>query len=135
MDASEPDILSNASLAYRKALSTPTALGPSTRYLNAYALVNAQAIYEGQRDEDPDKRVFLLTRSGFPGLQRYSTATWSGDIGTCWEDMKAQISAGLNFAMSGIPWWTMDIGGFCVEDRYVKAQNEFLHTGKENPDL
>ncbi|MFA6817441.1 MAG: TIM-barrel domain-containing protein, partial [Bacteroidales bacterium] len=86
MDASEPDILSNASLAYRKALSTPTALGPSTRYLNAYALVNAQAIYEGQRDEDPDKRVFLLTRSGFPGLQRYSTATWSGDIGTCWED-------------------------------------------------
>ena len=121
MDASEPDIQSNASLEYRKALSTPTALGPSARFLNAYPLVNAQGIYEGQRGTDPDKRVFLLTRSGFPGLQRYSTATWSGDIGTRWEDMKAQISAGINFSISGIPYWTMDIGGFCVEGRYERA--------------
>jgi alpha-D-xyloside xylohydrolase len=122
MDASEPDILSNASMEYRKKLSTPTALGPSTKYFNAYALMNADAIYNGQRSVDPDKRVFLLTRSGFAGLQRYSTATWSGDIGTRWEDMKAQISAGLNFAMSGIPYWTMDIGGFCVENRYARAK-------------
>jgi alpha-D-xyloside xylohydrolase len=122
MDASEPDILSNASIEYRKELMTPTALGPSTKYFNAYALMNADAIYNGQRGEDPNKRVFLLTRSGFAGLQRYSTATWSGDIGTRWEDMKAQISAGLNFAISGIPYWTMDIGGFCVENRYVNAK-------------
>ncbi|MCM1150906.1 MAG: DUF5110 domain-containing protein [Alistipes sp.] len=122
MDASEPDILSNASLEYRKALSGPTYLGSSTRYLNAYALMNAQAIYEGQRGERPDQRVFLLTRSGFAGLQRYSTATWSGDIGTCWEDMKAQISAGLNFAMSGIPYWTQDIGGFCVQRKFERAR-------------
>lgn len=121
MDASEPDILSNASLEYRKALSGPTYLGSSTRYLNAYALMNAQAIYEGQRTESPDQRVFLLTRSGFAGLQRYSTATWSGDIGTCWEDMKAQISAGLNFSMSGIPYWTQDIGGFCVQHKFETA--------------
>ncbi len=122
MDASEPDILSNASLEYRKKLSTPTSLGPSTKYFNTYALMNAMAIYNGQRSADPDKRVFLLTRSGFAGLQRYSTATWSGDIGTRWEDMKAQISAGLNFAVSGIPYWTMDIGGFCVENRYSSAK-------------
>jgi len=122
MDASEPDILSNASLEYRKLLSGPTALGSSTEYLNAYALVNADAIYNGQRSVDPNKRVFLLTRSGFAGLQRYSTATWSGDIGTRWEDMKAQISAGLNFNLSGIPYWTMDIGGFCVEHRYENAR-------------
>lgn len=122
MDASEPDILSNASMEYRKQLMTPTALGPSTKYFNAYALMNAEAIYDGQRGVDPDKRVFLLTRSGFAGLQRYSTATWSGDIGTRWEDMKAQISAGLNFAISGIPYWTMDIGGFCVEKRYEQAK-------------
>jgi alpha-D-xyloside xylohydrolase len=122
MDASEPDILSNASLEYRKKLSGPTALGPSTEYLNTYALMNAHAIYNGQRSVDPNKRVFLLTRSGFAGLQRYSTATWSGDIGTRWEDMKAQISAGLNFSLSGIPYWTMDIGGFCVERRYVQAR-------------
>ncbi len=123
MDASEPDILSNASIEYRKQLSTPTALGPSTKYFNTYALMNAMAIYDGQRGVDPDKRVFLLTRSGFLGLQRYSTATWSGDIGTRWEDMKAQISAGLNFSISGIPYWTMDIGGFCVENRYARAKD------------
>jgi len=122
MDASEPDILSNASIEYRKALSTPTAMGPSTKYFNTYALMNAMAIYNGQRSVDPDKRVFLLTRSGFLGLQRYSTATWSGDIGTRWEDLKAQIPAGLNYAVSGIPYWTMDIGGFCVENRYVNAK-------------
>jgi alpha-D-xyloside xylohydrolase len=121
MDASEPDILSNASIEYRKQLMTPTALGPSAKYFNAYALMNAKTIYENQRKVDPDKRVFLLTRSGFAGLQRYSTATWSGDIGTRWEDMKAQIPAGLNFALSGIPYWTFDIGGFCVENRYTRA--------------
>ena len=121
MDASEPDILSNASLAYRKALSGPTYLGSSTRYLNTYALMNAEAIYTGQRGERPNQRVFLLTRSGFAGLQRYSTATWSGDIGTCWEDMKAQISAGLNFSISGIPYWTQDVGGFSVQKKFEKA--------------
>jgi alpha-D-xyloside xylohydrolase len=122
MDASEPDILSNASIEYRKKLSGPTAIGSSTEFFNTYALVNAQGIYEGQRSVDSNKRVFLLTRSGFAGLQRYSTATWSGDIASRWEDMKAQISAGLNFAISGIPNWTMDIGGFCVEKRYEEAK-------------
>ena len=134
MDASEPNIRDCTNMEYRKALCGPTALGSSTEFFNAYALVNADAIYNGQRGVDPDKRVFLLTRSGFAGLQRYSTATWSGDIATRWEDMKAQISAGLNFAVSGIPYWTMDIGGFCVENRYVAAQQEWERTGKENAD-
>lgn len=135
MDASEPNIRDCTDMQYRKDLTTPTALGPSTKYFNAYALMNAEAIYDGQRGVDHDKRVFLLTRSGFAGLQRYSTATWSGDIATRWEDMEAQIAAGLNFAVSGIPYWTMDIGGFCVEDRYVKAQKLFDKTGEENNDL
>ena len=96
--------------------------------------MNAEAIYDGQRSVDNNKRVFLLTRSGFAGLQRYSTATWSGDIGTRWEDMKAQITAGLNFAVSGIPYWTMDIGGFCVENRYVAGQKQWNETKTENAD-
>jgi alpha-D-xyloside xylohydrolase len=121
-------------IQYRKDLSGPTALGPSAKFFNTYALMNAEAIYDGQRGIEPDKRVFLLTRSGFAGLQRYSTATWSGDIATRWEDMKAQISAGLNFAVSGIPYWTMDIGGFCVENRYVAGQQELNRTGRENAD-
>ena len=134
MDASEPNVRDCTDMDYRKALCGPTALGSSTEYFNAYSLVNADAIYNGQREADPDKRVFLLTRSGFPGLQRYSTATWSGDIATRWEDMKAQISAGLNFAISGIPYWTMDIGGFCVENRFVAGQNVWNATGVENAD-
>ncbi len=134
MDASEPNVRDCTDMDYRKALCGPTALGSSTEFFNAYALVNADAIYNGQRGVDPDKRVFLLTRSGFAGLQRYSTATWSGDIATRWEDMKAQISAGLNFAVSGIPYWTMDIGGFCVENRYVAGQEIYNRTGKENAD-
>ena len=124
MDASEPNVRDCTDLEYRKALCGPTALGSSTEFFNAYALMNAEAIYDGQRGVDNNKRVFLLTRSGFAGLQRYSTATWSGDIGTRWEDMKAQISAGLNFAMSGIPYWTMDIGGFCVEKQWNATKTE-----------
>ena len=80
MDASEPNVRDCTDMDYRKALCGPTALGSSTEYFNTYSIVNADAIYNGQRGVDPDKRVFLLTRSGFAGLQRYSTATWSGDI-------------------------------------------------------
>lgn len=135
MDASEPNVRDCTPMWYRKALCGPTALGSSTEYFNAYSIVNADAIYNGQRSVNPNQRVFLLTRSGFAGEQRYSTASWSGDIGTRWEDMRAQLTAGLNYSMSGIPFWGMDIGGFCVENRYVKGQQVFDKTGKENADL
>ena len=118
MDASEPNLRDCLPLDYMKKLLSPNALGSSTEYMNAYALVNAQAIYEGQRSVDPDKRVFLLTRNGFAGLQRYSTATWSGDIGTSWTDMRMQMAAGLGYSMSGIPFWGMDIGGFSVMSKF-----------------
>jgi alpha-D-xyloside xylohydrolase len=153
MDASEPNVRDCTPMWYRKALSGPTALGTSTEYFNAYSTVNADAIYNGQRDtwkkivnsksenrksvnsKSSEPRVFLLTRSGFAGEQRYSTATWSGDIGTRWEDMRAQMTAGLNYSISGIPFWGMDQGGFCVENRYVAAQQIFDHSGVENEDL
>ena len=123
MDASEPNLRDCLPMDYFKWLISPTALGPSTEYLNAYSLVNADAIFNGQRGVDPDKRVFLLTRSGFPGLQRYSTATWSGDIGTSWTDMRTQMAAGLNFCMSGIPFWGMDIGGLSVMSKFYSPAN------------
>ena len=135
MDASEPNVRDCTPMWYRKALSGPTALGTATEYFNAYSIVNADAIYNGQRSVKPNQRVFLLTRSGFAGEQRYSTATWSGDIATRWEDMRAQMTAGLNYSMAGLPFWGMDQGGFCVENRYVAAQQEFDKTGKENADL
>ena len=135
MDASEPNVRDCTPMWYRKALCGPTALGTSTEYFNAYSIVNADAIYNGQRSVNPNQRVFLLTRSGFAGEQRYSTATWSGDIGTRWEDMRAQMTAGLNYCMSGLPFWGMDQGGFCVEDRYVKAQQLYDQEKVENEDL
>ena len=135
MDASEPNIHDCTDMDFRKAMQGPTALGSSTEYFNAYALMNAEAIYDGQRSVDNDTRVFLLTRNGFAGLQRYSTASWSGDIGTRWEDMKTQITAGLNYSLSGIPFWGQDIGGFSVENRYANAQRLYDRTGQENDDL
>ena len=131
MDASEPDILGNASPERRKEQMTPTALGPAAAYLNAYPLENTKGIYEGQRAADPDKRVFILTRSAFAGSQHYGAAVWSGDIAARWSDMKNQITAGINFSLSGIPFWTMDIGGFAVEHRYEHAQGKDLEEWRE----
>lgn len=102
LDATEPDITSNLPMEERKAMMNPTALGSADRYFNAYSLVQAQGVYEGQRATDPENRVFILTRSAFAGLQRYSAANWSGDIAARWHDMAAQIPCGLNMSMSGI---------------------------------
>lgn len=131
MDASEPDILSNVDPFKRKLQMSPTALGSAAEYLNAYPLQNAKGIYEGQRSTDTAKRVFLLTRSGFAGSQRYAAAIWSGDIGSTWRDMRNQISAGVNFSMSGLPYWTMDIGGFVVPEKFEKPDTESLEEWRE----
>ena len=131
MDASEPDIYSNLSIEQKKQLMFPNALGSATKYFNAYPLVNAKAIYEGQRSIDANKRVFILTRSAYGGIQRYGAAVWSGDIASRWHDMKNQISAGVNFSMSGIPYWTMDIGGFADEHRFQNAKTDDLKEWKE----
>ena len=131
MDASEPDILSNVSPEKRKQQMVGVSAGPAAQYLNAYPLQNAKGIYEGQRSTDPNKRVFLLTRSGFAGSQRYAAAIWSGDIGSTWHDLKAQISAGLNFSMSGLPYWTMDIGGFVVPQKFERPDESSLEEWRE----
>lgn len=131
MDASEPDILSNVDPGKRKLQMSPTALGPSAEYLNAYPLQNAKGIYEGQRSSDPNKRVFLLTRSGFAGSQRYAATIWSGDIGSTWRDMKNQVAAGVNFSMSGLPYWTMDIGGFVVPSKFENPNSGGLEEWRE----
>jgi alpha-D-xyloside xylohydrolase len=123
MDASEPDIHSNMSVAKRKDIFYPNAMGSAIKYFNSYPLLNSQAIYEGQRATNDNKRVFILTRSGFAGIQRYGSSVWSGDIGSTWIDMKNQISAGVNFSMSGVPYWTFDVGGFAVERRYVDGKD------------
>jgi len=105
-DATEPGDTGNA-LAGKN-----TFLGAGDFLRNAYPLFASQSIYEGQRAADPAKRVCILTRSAFPGLQRYASAIWSGDVSGNWETFQRQIPAGLNFCLAGIPYWTTDCGGF-----------------------
>ncbi|WP_051929466.1 TIM-barrel domain-containing protein [Flavobacterium sp. 83] len=131
MDASEPDVHSNMPPEVRTEMIGNNFLGAPEKNYNAFSLMNAKGIYEGQRSVDPNKRIFMLTRSGFAGLQRYAAATWSGDIGSTWKDLKNQIPAGLNFSMSGLPYWTTDIGGFSVETRYENATGETLEEWRE----
>lgn len=131
LDATEPDIHSNLSRPETRLRIGPTALGTAARYLNTFSLMNSKSVYEGQREAKPDQRVFILTRSAFPGQQRYSAATWSGDVASRWHDLKMQIPAGLNFSLSGIPYWTTDIGGFAVEDRYYLPNEEDLDEWRE----
>jgi len=119
MDATEPDLLPTPTLEGQRTHMDATALGKGARMLNAYSLVNSRGVYEGQRAAAPGQRVFILTRSGFAGQQRYGAATWAADITSTWTAMRAQIPAGLGFSLSGMPYWTMDIGGFSVPRRFA----------------
>jgi len=76
-----------------------------------YPMMQQQAIFEGMKGEG-EKEIISLGRAGFAGSQRYGAAIWSGDIHSTWEDLRQQVRAGLNIGLSGIPWWTTDIGGF-----------------------
>jgi alpha-D-xyloside xylohydrolase len=104
LDATEPE---NDDLAGRR-----THLGPGETVRNIYPFFVSRTAYEGLRREAPDRRAFILTRSAFPGQQRYASATWSGDIGHSWETLRRQVAAGLNYVVTGLPWWTTDTGGF-----------------------
>jgi alpha-D-xyloside xylohydrolase len=118
MDATEPDMHSNLDIDSIKARMGPTAMGPAENFFNSYPLIHSGGVYEGSRVVDPDKRVFILTRSGFGGMQRNAAAVWSGDIASRWDDLYNQITAGVSISYSGLPNWTFDIGGFANEARY-----------------
>lgn len=131
LDCTEPDIQSNLSRTETILRQHPTALGSGARYLNTYSLMTTRAVYEGQRATKPEQRVFILTRSAFAGQQRYAATTWSGDVAARWHDLKMQIPAGLNFSLSGIPYWTTDIGGFAVEPRFEQPDSVNLEEWRE----
>ena len=93
-------------------VTNKVALGNGARYANEFPLLTTTAVYEGQRAASGQKRVFILSRSGYAGSQRNAAAVWSGDIDPNWETFRRQIPAGINLSVSGIPYWTTDIGGF-----------------------
>jgi len=88
------------------------AIGNGARYVNMYPLMTTTAAYEGQRAASDEKRVFILSRSAYAGSQRNSVTAWSGDVDSDFESFRRQIPAGLNYSLSGLPYWTTDIGGF-----------------------
>ena len=117
IDSTEPDIV-NATMKdaeeYEMKKVGKNYLGSWARYLNTYSLAMTESLYQNQRQETDQKRVYILTRSAFAGQQRHATTTWSGDIGASWDIYKKQIAAGVNFCMAGIPYWTFDIGAFVI---------------------
>lgn len=120
LDSDEPDFHSNISPAETARRMGPTALGPAEPYFNSYPLVHVDGVYEHQIADKPDVRPFILTRSAFAGIQRDSAAVWSGDVASRWDNLREQISAGLNFSLSGDPNWSHDIGGYTMEQRFQK---------------
>jgi alpha-D-xyloside xylohydrolase len=121
LDATEPDVLPQPTLDGQRKHMTPTYFGPGSRVLNAYPLMECEAVYNGQRAAAPNQRVFILTRSGYTGQQRYAAACWSGDTSSTWTALRKQIPAGIGFCISGVPYWTMDVGGFSVPERFSRG--------------
>ncbi len=132
MDATEPE---NDALH-----GMMTYLGLGDFYRLTYPLFVSRAVYEGQRETTSDKRVCILTRSAFLGQQRYGTINWSGDIGGTWDSFRRQIVAGLDYTITGMPYWTTDIGGFFrpgksqyTDENYQELLTRWYQWGAFNP--
>lgn len=124
LDSSEPDHINQKDHDFDQ----PTFLGSLRSVRNAFPLQHVGGVYTHQRQTTTAKRVSILTRSAFAGQQRYGANTWSGDVGSNWPTFRRQIGAGLNFSLSGIPYWNTDIGGFFA-GAFVKGG------GAKNPEF
>ncbi|MFI3305135.1 MAG: glycoside hydrolase family 31 protein [Rikenellaceae bacterium] len=124
LDGSEP-----------KLPNAKSVLGRMESVENSYSLLVSKSVYDGHREEFPDERVFNLTRSAYAGQQRYGVASWSGDVAATWEQFGEQISAGLNFTMAGVPYWTHDIGGFFRDSRSMNPIYDDQYTNQEYIEL
>jgi alpha-D-xyloside xylohydrolase len=118
-------------------LQNKVGIGSGARYANLFPLMTTSAVYQGQRAASDQKRVFILSRSAFAGAQRNAAAVWSGDVDPNWETFRRQIPAGLNYSLSGNPYWTTDIGGFVVanpdDPAYRELYARWFEFGTFNP--
>ncbi|HEV2453669.1 MAG TPA: TIM-barrel domain-containing protein [Verrucomicrobiae bacterium] len=108
LDASEPELSGN----WGEFANYNTAAGPGAQVFNAYPLMHTTSVYQGQRAISSTNRVFILTRSAWAGQQRNAAVTWSGDINGDFPSLARQVALGLNFSISGVPYWNTDTGGF-----------------------
>jgi alpha-D-xyloside xylohydrolase len=88
------------------------AIGRGIDYMNTYSLMHSTGLYANWRKDVPDKRAFFLIRQAFAGQQRNATTLWSSDITCTWNAFRNQVPQGINACVSGIPYWTSDIGGY-----------------------
>lgn len=108
MDSTDPDFFNATEHDYEHKAGN----GTWRSLRNAFPLCTVGGVYDSQRKENSDKRVFIMTRSAFAGQQRYGSNMWSGDVASSWDMLRKQIPAGLNFSLTGDPNFNTDIGGF-----------------------
>jgi alpha-D-xyloside xylohydrolase len=126
MDSTEPDHHSFKPSDF----DVKTWMGSFRKVRNAFPLMTVGGVASHQRAVSQAKRVFILTRSAFAGQQRYGANTWSGDVNSSWQNLRNQVPAGLNFSLTGMPYWNSDIGGFFAGS-YNRRWND--GTGAKNP--
>ena len=102
LDESEPDVIPHSYVMHE---------GNGHEIYNLYPYYHAKGLYEGHRSESND-RVFILTRSSYLGAHRFGTTFWSSDIVGEWDVLRRQVACGLNVTVSGMPYWSSDIGGW-----------------------
>lgn len=124
MDSTEPDHFNPKDADFDR----QTGMGTYRSVRNAYPLVAVGGVSDHQRAASDDKRVFILTRSGFVGQQRYGSVVWSGDVQSSWDMLRRQVTAGLNFSLTGMPHWNSDLGGF-----FAGSYNNFAGGATQNP--
>jgi alpha-D-xyloside xylohydrolase len=113
-DETEPDLPPNGAYYH---------IGPGTQYFNVYPLLHVGALYDGFRKDEPDRRALILSRDAYLGVQSKGAIVWSSDIGPTWDTLRRQIPTGLDFAASGITYWSNDTGGW----QYLPREHHPAH--------
>jgi alpha-D-xyloside xylohydrolase len=119
-DETEPDLPPNGSYLH---------VGPGTEYFNVYPYFHTKALYDGFRRDMRDHRALILSRDAYFGAQHNGAIFWSSDIAPTWDTLQRQIPTGINFAASGMPYWSTDIGGW----QYLPYSHTPEHTPLIDP--
>jgi len=119
-DETEPDLPPNGAYYH---------IGPGTAFFNVYPLLHTQALYDGFRRDLPQKRALILSRDAFTGIQRNGAIVWSSDISPTWDTYRRQIPTGLDFAASGVTYWSNDTGGW----QYLPGEHKPAHAPLLDP--
>jgi alpha-D-xyloside xylohydrolase len=119
-DETEPDLPPNGSYYH---------IGPGSQFFNVYPLLHTAALSDGIRRDEPGRRALILSRDAYLGIQRNGTIVWSSDIYPTWDTLKRQVPTGLDFAASGVTYWSNDTGGW----QYLPGEHHPAHAPLLDP--